>query len=633
MGESDGGAAGQPSRKRPRPNNGNLAKKRARPVVSLNDIEVVAPPENSRNSKQSPAVPVQQTQIRDSEEATSLPQNVTEPSDVGNPLSSSIARCEGTSADSSSADVLPQPHRSLEEGELEEHAEAKAVVESLDRGIIRVEEQRLMDQLDKMIVKKEEKVVMQHLLDNVHKADDLEYLKSLPPIIQELSRQIEPGVWEHQGQSNSSEWKRIQHRKRKLRKGQRLHPGTNENSTGAIGNNQTSSRHSAFKLTEVGQVEIKKVRQPIPKWRLSEASPEPQRLFSRLQFVNHVVLKLEQALPPEVFYCPEMWKVRILEEDPNDPFSYLLEAQGHPDHLEVLRQRTETFVQKHIAYSNGQALLEDDDSLFVTVSLSISNGPLGIRLAQDPPGVLPSEGVWIESFRSTSGLGQLLGGSDAYGKGCVLLSINDTVIADAAHAQQTISQAKHREKHTTRRKSHVTLCLSKYADFRCSSDSTSLSIRRIGGEPYDAESHEEFLLERYMGENPPLPSWIERMEEDDEEKLPASFPDTAPRSKKDCKEYCQRIMADDRSVEVELVMDTSEGSIGAKLYGVKGTGLFLRSISPEKQLGKALGRRACMLGAVLWKIDGEEVWTKEDYNRIIESMGHTSYSVTLGKPH
>ena len=90
-------------------------------------------------------------------------------------------------------------------------------------------------------------------------------------------------------------------------------------------------------------------------------------------------------------------------------------------------------------------------------------------------------------------------------------------------------------------------------------------------------------------------------------------------------------MDDDRSVEVELVLHTEEGGFGSRIQEIPGLGLFFPSISPKTQLGKILGKRACLFGAVLLKFEGEKVPNKEALNEEIKEMGTTSYSVTLGK--
>ena len=597
------------SRKRPLSGSGKLASKKKRTVINLNNVEVVAPPETGENKSDPAEFPVQEFRASEPQEKSRTQLQLGDQTRNGDTCTSSLLG-QGT--------------------------------EPLDRGVILQEEKHIMQQLDKSILKKEEAAVMRHLMDNIHTTEDLEEVKALPSLVREVTGQLEQKMWEQHENNHSSLWK-LQQRRRKQRKGMPPPLTRNGSNTYAVEETTAAVRNSVSNVMEVGQIEIKRVRQPLPKWQPSTSSPR-QKLFTRPEFLKHVVSKINQELPPEILYCPQMWQVRILEEVGNDSNSYILEARGQPQYLRLLRNATETFVQDRIAYYNTHELLHDEESFIVDASVSIQAGPLGMTLLGDSYGVAASEGVWVKLFRPDSRIGQLLGGEDAYGGGCVLLSVNNTDVRDAAAAKKAILWAKEGEKLSLSKKSKIKLCLSKTANFQNSSDAAALSIRRINSDAADLSIRrnneetcddvrdEHVVLDKFLRETPPPPlSWVERARKDAENALTSNFPHRPPKTKKDCRIYFQSIMEDNRSVEVELVMVTAEGGFGAKIYEVPNSGLFLRSISFKKQLGKALGRTACLFGAVLWKFEGEEVRTREALNRIIEGIGDTSYSVTLGK--
>ncbi|KAL3907051.1 MAG: hypothetical protein SGILL_009029, partial [Bacillariaceae sp.] len=608
---------------RPRGSGKLAAKKKARTVISLQNVEVVAGPEGTANHHAE--FPAQQLRAPESQENANTPPQLGDQTQNGDSTSTSAVPAQANEPQdhlSSSSNAAQQPEHSLNEQEETYQLASEPTTGSLDRGVVLNEEKQIMQRLDTMISKKEERVVMQHLMKNIQETEDVEGVKARPSLVREVTEQ---GVWEQQHENNP--WQ-LQRRRRKQRKGMPPPLASNGNNALALVETPSAIGNSLSNVMEVGEIEVQRVRQPLPKW---EPSSPRQKLFTRPEYVEHVISKINQELPPEILYCPQLWQVRILEEDGNDSNSYVLEAHGQHQYLELLRDATERFVQNRITFYNRQELVADEESFIVDAIVSIRAGPLGMTLIGDPDRE-SEKGVWVQKFKPDSRIGQLLGGKDAYGGGCALLSINDTDVTDAPTAHQVIVRAKDEELRSPFEQSKITLCLSKTANFRNSSDSAALSIRRIYEDLYDAETCEHVVLNKYLRENPPPPPMVvERARIDEENALTSNVPDGPPQTKKACKYYFQSVMEDDRSVEVELVLNTSEGGFGAKIHEVPDQGLFFRSISPKKQLGKALGRIACLFGAVLWKFEGQEVHTREDLNQIIKNMGNTSYSVTLGK--
>ena len=204
------------------------------------------------------------------------------------------------------------------------------------------------------------------------------------------------------------------------------------------------------------------------------------------------------------------------------------------------------------------------------------------------------------------------------------MSVNNTAVTGSAStAIEIIGQAKNQESASPSGKSVIALCVSKTANFEHSSSSGDLCISRIS---------EHLKLEKYLRQLPPVrPNWLERANKSDEEDLGTNLPNHPPETKKEFKRSFRRIMDDDRSVQVELIMNTSDGALGCKIEEIPSLGLYLRSINPKKQLGKALGKTGSLFGAVLFKFRGREVYTKDDINEIMEEVNTSQYSVTLGK--
>jgi hypothetical protein len=185
----------------------------------------------------------------------------------------------------------------------------------------------------------------------------------------------------------------------------------------------------------------------------------------------------------------------------------------------------------------------------------------------------------------------------------------------------------------------MTLCVSKYADFGSVSNAEKLNIRRIDGKLYDRTEYEQFWIDRYVE--------MSKLDRERKEKpspwtttgsngttLSSSLPETIPNCRKDYIRAYKEIMNNPRSAVVTLVLSHQE-SIGAKIAEITTssvTGLFLCDIFPNGQLGTILGKRASNYGAVLWKINGTEVRTQDEFNEAMNALDMSAnFGIRLGE--
>jgi hypothetical protein len=228
----------------------------------------------------------------------------------------------------------------------------------------------------------------------------------------------------------------------------------------------------------------------------------------------------------------------------------------------------------------------------------------------------------------------LLGGSTAYGGGCVLLAVNDKKVFSTAEAVELINRTKlneeHRHKMGMAPTSNVTVCVSRYAEFSKSSNPSALTIRSVSSSLVDLENVGESRLAKYLEESgKPPPCWVEVDDEDmahwsNVQVLGAS-------SHNDLISPYQQIISDKQSVEIDLVLSAKGGDIGANIDEIAGTGLYIRQISSKSELGKILGESACQCGSILWKVNGKQVKTKAELDESIVSVGLSCYTLSLCK--
>jgi hypothetical protein len=93
-------------------------------------------------------------------------------------------------------------------------------------------------------------------------------------------------------------------------------------------------------------------------------------------------------------------------------------------------------------------------------------------------------------------------------------------------------------------------------------------------------------------------------------------------------------MGNPHSIVIIVVLSCKE-SIGADIAEVSTssfTGLYLCNISSEGQLGKILGKRASLYGAVLFKLKGTEVKTKGEFYEATNALEKSAnFDATLGE--
>lgn len=605
-------------------------KKKQRTVIAIGGIQTVAPPESSSNSmKQQPLHPSKED--RAGEENIDM--------DISEESSSSS---DDDSSTSSQDTVPPLPADTMSQSR--DLGDDDWAVKRLDENSIRLGEKHMMDKLDGAICREEEQEIMEYIFKTVCKAEDLSHIRSLPSVVKHEDggyrwkvKTIEEGGQMPSNDIIPDSWKPRKRRRRLRRLSRSL--GHNNKSWVTIGNTFSGSPSSnddkeMSKVEDVQQGECKIVRQSLPKWiTLPLPIDDRVRLFTRSQFVRHVIVETEKEIPSNICNNACLWNVSISESHPEFPDSFLLEARAPADCLDKLREKTSQFVRGCIFKHNREALLGDHESLLVDVSVSLTkSGSLGISLAryQDVDDQSSGIGIMVTRVNPETEFCRLLGGNAAYGDGCVLLAIDDTVIKTAQAAIQLIQKSKEtemqKEKEGQSPISKITMCFSRYASFLNSTDQSAMTIRTVEGERVELDEVGEYRLQRYFERagSPPR-CWVE--EDEDEAISFQSSEKDGPGTKQEVAEAFLDIVRDQRSVEVEVVLSARDGEIGAKIDEISGKGLFLRRINSNKQLGKILGEHASHRGAILWKVNRGIVGTKAEMDDSIESVGLSCYKI------
>jgi len=431
------------------------------------------------------------------------------------------------------------------------------------------EEQYIMDIFDKKISVCEENDIMQQLLKNITAAEDIDFVKSNPIRRMTIGNENEnenEKTDNNKAAENNLGWKNIRKRKNHPTMLQEETTTSSSLLTSPHGNNdvvcsnskdtggETISSscpdgeednpmaHFMRALHEKGhgtngvmvssskvsgtvdEIKFKSIRQALPKYIPTNSGSyyenDNELLFTRDDFCYNVIEPVSNKIPNNIRNNSSTWMVNISELHPNDPHgSYLLEARAIDDkeekYLDMLKDHTEAYVRKRIAFVNLKRILDDDYSLELDVALEIHKDVIGIKFSQfsivggeqqqrrqqqeQPAG----GGLWMKGVVPDKGLARALGGHEACENGCAILSIDGLKISDALELKRILIEAK---KDKNKEFVIMTICLSRYANLERVSERLMRSIRRRDGKPYDAEFYQTLNKPPPPPPPPPLPS-------------------------------------------------------------------------------------------------------------------------------
>jgi hypothetical protein len=481
--------------------------------------------------------------------------------------------------------------------------EALDLLDRLDVGNTRAEEKKVLEKVDQEIHRAEKKDLMQRLLVNIERDNQAQ----------------------QQGRKKSS----LVSHDNAIDAGQQEDLDRGENSSIPVAaRKETPRRNTSGPLYE----NVLHVKQAVPKF----LDNDPVRpLFSRAEFQTGVIDLIE---------TDHFWEAKLHEDHPSDPHSYLLEAKGPYKAINSLKTSAEDWVQYHISLYKIQSLLEDGESLEVDCEIDIGRrlGALWMSYNENSKKKEPApirvveQGVWLMSVKPDGGLAKAMCGLKAFKAGCAVLAINDQNCNSPAKLQDLILELEQKLSKGTMK---VTLCFSKYSDFS-EVNQSKIRIRRRDGDAYIPEYYKDLELESWVPtrEDTPPPmdeeptSWVgyppagsqppaalpNNATEDspphvDEEPTswmeyppagsqpPVVLPDKAPSTDSEKADIISQVLGDKKAAEVDILFLATE-ALGAKCFheeAVQGGGVWLHSFSPEGQLTKALGKKACSLGGVL----------------------------------
>jgi hypothetical protein len=274
----------------------------------------------------------------------------------------------------------------------------------------------------------------------------------------------------------------------------------------------TSNSRTNSRVVKTIEISRQNVQQSLPKWISDESGRYPNDeddssslLFTRPQFVERVVLETERLIRG-LEWEHRTWSATLSDHHPNDTHSYLLEAEGTDDAMDVLRVTTQTFIREEIGRINLERLLGDGASLVVDVDWVIDlekdlayHQILGACLSSIRIDQAHAEGIYIRSVDPKGALAKSLGGREIFNNGCALLAVNKTKVSELSEVEDLMMQAKLESTRTqSKTKIELSLCLSRYADLSEARNVSKSKIHRRDGLPYDEEEHEIFRLHRYI---------------------------------------------------------------------------------------------------------------------------------------
>eukprot|EP00531_Pseudo-nitzschia_arenysensis_P016700 CAMPEP_0116118286 /NCGR_PEP_ID=MMETSP0329-20121206/2022_1 /TAXON_ID=697910 /ORGANISM="Pseudo-nitzschia arenysensis, Strain B593" /LENGTH=1606 /DNA_ID=CAMNT_0003611901 /DNA_START=183 /DNA_END=5000 /DNA_ORIENTATION=+ len=254
----------------------------------------------------------------------------------------------------------------------------------------------------------------------------------------------------------------------------------------------------------------RELKQTLPRWIPGELGSYDSSsiLFTRPQFVEKVILKAEERIASSLEKVHHSWRA-TLEESPR---SYLMEASGSEEALDVLEDMTQTFVREQIERVNFELLVEDGASLIVTMKCNIN---LDSETAQQALGVTFSSvenqnGVYIKSIKPRGALARALGDEAVYNRGCALLDVSQSNVSTLSQVEERLLEAKWQfPQPRSPHKVEVSLLLSKFADLSESQNVSKWKISRKDGLLYDKEEYDDFRLRKYM-------QWVKQQSKNEE---------------------------------------------------------------------------------------------------------------------
>jgi hypothetical protein len=219
--------------------------------------------------------------------------------------------------------------------------EESILMDFLDGEITRAEEKETMDRLDEEILRLEEADFMKRLLTNIEQQEAYEIESSKPTKVIEYPRITQ--LLMNQPLSSSS--------------------GSNDDS-GMFLPTWVSPELSRFQELSL---HFGRVTKALPKYLDHE---HKIRAYTISEFHTGVIQSVEDSIKD---FDPKLllgFNARLRKRDPDDPYSYLLEACGPRICLELLQEWTDRWLQARINMINSQLLLSDGESIVLDIRVN-----------------------------------------------------------------------------------------------------------------------------------------------------------------------------------------------------------------------------------------------------------------------
>eukprot|EP00980_Cylindrotheca_fusiformis_P018676 scaffold6219_cov146-Cylindrotheca_fusiformis.AAC.11 len=234
--------------------------------------------------------------------------------------------------------------------------EESILLDKVDAEITRAEEKELLARLDDEILAAEEAELMQWLLLDIKHAEFLEKCDAKPSVVMQY-----PDVEELLMKT----------------------PNLPSLSTPATRSRMEFVPTLGSQLASEGIVqdivlrEFAHVTKSIPKY----VDQEHKILaYTILEFHTGVIAVVEHEVRQRDPFLLQGFDARLKPRDPSDPFSYLLEAHGPIEMLDMLRERTEMWIRHRINTINCWLLLQDGKSVVLDVFVTTKVDKLCIQV-------------------------------------------------------------------------------------------------------------------------------------------------------------------------------------------------------------------------------------------------------------
>jgi hypothetical protein len=339
----------------------------------------------------------------------------------------------------------------------------------------------------------------------------------------------------------------------------------------------------------------------IPKYLVSRSQPFASRRSFHRDFVTVVRSAMESD--PDPFL---VWALRMeLQDVEGDPDSFRFVATGCKKALTVILYKLRNWLNNKIFARNMRVVLSDPSSIELSVRVSCNEklGATAVFLCDDFTLCTNDLGIWIKAIAPDGELGKAVGAL-AGQEGGIIMSINGTRCRTKSVFGQVYAKARQGPEGTL----VVTLTLSRYADLSRLDPSKVMSLNGTGvvrrdGQPYSKKLEKDSWTVPVKPTPPPQVPFVPPTQEE----------------KNNAFQMSRRILADPKSVEVDLIVSSSENLGASVLRNDTDPGLVISYFKKDQQLERILGKKACTHGACLIQAGGQPISSASELVGISES--------------